>query len=54
MKKITSYNWHNKLSQLKMSTEKNDYLPWILGGVGVLGIVGIVTYFLTKKKGRKE
>ena len=51
----------NKSNQIKsnqsVSTEANskpNYLPWILGGVGVLGLVGVLVYFLTKKNKKSD
>ena len=32
------------------NNNKTNYLPWILGGVGLLGLIGIVVYFLRKEK----
>jgi len=29
--------------------DKTNYLSWIFGGVGVLGLIGIVVYFVTRK-----
>lgn len=29
---------------------KKNYLPWILGGVGLVSLMGIITYFILKNK----
>ncbi|KLL03220.1 MAG: hypothetical protein MRECE_23c006 [Mycoplasmataceae bacterium CE_OT135] len=34
---------------MSSDTNKTNYLPWILGGVGVVGLVGVVVYFITRK-----
>jgi predicted PurR-regulated permease PerM len=41
------------LQATNSNTEKpTNYLPYILGGVGVLVLIGIIVYFLTKKRKR--
>ena len=42
-------------SELKSEqSSKKPYLPWILGGVGVISLIGIVVYFVMRKKRREE
>ena len=41
------------ISQQELKTEqspKKNYWPWIWGGVGGLGLIGLVAYFLTRKE----
>ena len=45
------------ISQQELKTEqsaKKNYLPWIWGGVGVLGLIGVVVYFIRKNKGENK
>jgi len=60
---IYSYLQAQGLTSLSLSdlqptnpnTEKpTNYLPWILGGVGVLVLIGIIAYFLTRKKVKQK
>ena len=46
-----------KSSQVKSSQEsasdlgnKSNYLPWVLGGIGLIVLIGTSVYFLTRKK----
>lgn len=32
------------------SKEPTNYLPWIIGGIGIIAIVGVISYLLLKKK----
>jgi len=37
-------------SDLQINTsDKTNYLSWIFRGVGVLGLIGVITYFVTRK-----
>ena len=41
-------------SELKNEqSSKKNYLPWILRGVEMLGLIGVVVYFVMRKKGGK-
>ena len=44
---------NNILKRNEQSSKKN-YLPWILGGIGAVGIIGIITYFILKNKKREQ
>ncbi|KLL04116.1 MAG: hypothetical protein MRERV_27c002 [Mycoplasmataceae bacterium RV_VA103A] len=32
------------------NSNKTNYWPYILGGIGIVVVIGIITYFLTRKK----
>ena len=43
------------ISQQELKTEQSpqkNYLPWILGGVAGLGLIGVVVYFLVRKENK--
>jgi hypothetical protein len=42
------------LEKQQSQEPKKSYIPWIIGGVVLVGIVGIITYLLTRKKDQKE
>ncbi|KLL04668.1 MAG: hypothetical protein MRERV_14c003 [Mycoplasmataceae bacterium RV_VA103A] len=41
-------------NQNTQEPKKTNYLPWIIGGAVLVGIVGIITYLLTRKKDHGE
>ncbi|KLL03601.1 MAG: hypothetical protein MRECE_12c014 [Mycoplasmataceae bacterium CE_OT135] len=43
------YSKCKESNQSVESDKKTNYLSWILRGVGFLGLIGVVVYFLTKK-----
>ena len=45
----------SELKSEQSPASKKSYLPWILGGVGIVGLIGIITFFVLKnKKGEEE
>jgi hypothetical protein len=47
-------NQTSTADSIEQDAKQTNYLPWILGGVGVLAGIGILFYFLTRKKGGEE
>ena len=43
-----------KLENQQTQEPKKSYWPWILGGVGIIGLVGVIVYYLLKKDKSKE
>jgi len=45
----------SELKSEQSQSPKKSYLPWILGGIAGLGLIGIIIYFVIKnRKGGKE
>jgi len=47
---IKSNELSGSSSDLGSNSSKSNYLPWILGGIGTICLVVIITYFILKKE----
>jgi len=58
LKQIQAYlqsQGKQSINQSELRSEQSprkNYLPWILGGIAGLGLIGVVVYFL-RRKGEK-